>query len=1193
MAWLRKVRPSSSRRRCRAGLSTPVAWVGAIAASLITAPLLLAAETGETDPGVAGAMEFFEQNIRPILVRRCYECHGPESDEPEGNLRLDHRAGWAQGGDRGPAIVPGKPRQSLLIEAIDYEDPEFQMPPENKLPQREIDLLRRWVAIGAPDPRVLDQSPTKKRRFDLARRKAKHWSWRPIERPGLPSVEDTAWPLDGLDRFILARLDSAHLRPASDVERATWLRRLSFDLRGLPPTPDEVKAFLADQSPDAYKRIVDRFLADPAYAEHWAQYWLDLVRFAETKGHEQDFGIPEAWRYRDYVIRAIAANVPYDRFVMEHIAGDLMQPPRVDPLTHTNQSIQGTGFWHLGEATHSPVDIRGDEADRMANKIGVFGKAFLALTMGCTRCHDHKFDALTTADYYALCGFLQSSSYRLADVADPMAQHAAFHELTRLHGEYGPRLAAGYAELTEQRLRDLPDLLVKAVEQIPAVRSTSLEGNSPHVGDTAAETTAGAATDAKQRPLAEESESPAQRLAREIMSARDSPDHPLFPLAVAAMDYADHALAEGPTPAESFDVRPAIQSVLDQWSRREAETAANAIPSVDVMRKDGELNVAVSKRPFDPAKDLVADFSRFSAKNWITSGLRFGTAPATPGTLILSASAEHPIKRVVEQGAACGEVVSPKFSGFLRTPTFEIVGDTLWYRYRGQAKVFLAVDSHRTVFGPLHAVVKQRLNSPDRVAQFGHNVRDYLGHRVHVEFTPTGPFELYDIRFGESAPPLAFKANELLRDTLRSRAVHTLRELAESQTAAFRVVLNRMTSGLDQDERTGDVAVLMNWLLEHDAILPKPSGPPPDAERRFRDLARQYAAERKAAEARIPAPVFALALLDGSGENERIHIRGNHKHLADKPTPRRFLEALDGPAGMKIPRGSGRLQLARRLVDPANPLTARVMVNRVWSHLLGRGIVPTVDDFGAMGQPPTHPQLLDYLAVEFVEDGWNVNDLVRRIVLSRTYRMSSRSSPEADAVDPINAFYHRAAIHRLAAEAIRDSILAVSGELDRTTYGHSVPVHITEFMRNNRSPKGSGPRDSNGRRSIYIEVRRNHISHFLAAFDRPAPSTTIGRRNVSNSPAQPLILLNDPFVFNQAKKWAQHLLSDSGNDAQRALDSAFLAAFAREPTVDERQKINRFLAATIDRDTDDRQRLAAWTEVCHTLLNVKEFIFLN
>jgi mono/diheme cytochrome c family protein len=373
--------------------------------ALVLASLGVAGQARATDPA---QLEFFEKKIRPVLVENCYSCHS-RPKKPKANLLLDSRPGLLKGGDSGPAFVAGKPEESRLVRAIRYDDPELRMPPRKKLGEEQIADLTAWIKLGAPWPTEGRAAPVRagKDEFDLKER-SKFWSLQPLRTDLPPAVRQCEWLQSPIDAFVLARLEAAGLPPAAPADKRALIRRVTCDLTGLPPTPAEIDAFLADNDPDAYERIVDRLLASPAYGERWARHWLDLVRYAETCGHEFDFDLPDAYRYRDYVIRAFNADLPYDQFVMEHVAGDLLPRPRRHPVDSCNESIIATGFWFLGEAKHSPVDVRADEADRIDNQIDVFSKAFLGLTVACARCHDHKFDAVSTRDYYALCGYLQS-----------------------------------------------------------------------------------------------------------------------------------------------------------------------------------------------------------------------------------------------------------------------------------------------------------------------------------------------------------------------------------------------------------------------------------------------------------------------------------------------------------------------------------------------------------------------------------------------------------------------------------------------------------------------------------------------------------------------------------------------------------------------------------------------------------------
>ncbi len=440
-------------------------------------------------------IEFFEKEIRPLLVERCHKCHA--ADKQQGHLRLDSRDALLQGGDTGPAITLEQPDDSELVRAIRYGDDGYQMPPDGKLSPDDIDRLTRWVEMGAPWSLTEPPETTSTdvpQTFDLAER-AKHWSFQPLHCPDLPSVINSEWCRTPIDRFLLAKLEEQGIAPASEADRSTWLRRISLDVIGLPPTTDELASFLADDSPLACETVIDRLLASPHFGERWGRHWLDLVRYAESRGHEFDYDIANPWHYRDYVIRAINDDVPYDQFVVEHVAGDLLTSEprpsgrgqeggpvqeftisqagsgadfllRLHPDTGGNESILATGFWFLGEWVHSPVDIRQDEADRFENMIDVYSKTFLGLTVACARCHDHKFDPITQKDFYALQGYLQSSSYRQVRFETMEHNRVIAGQLAELERNAAEAIFSKIAEIAEPVVDELDEYLVAARELI-------------------------------------------------------------------------------------------------------------------------------------------------------------------------------------------------------------------------------------------------------------------------------------------------------------------------------------------------------------------------------------------------------------------------------------------------------------------------------------------------------------------------------------------------------------------------------------------------------------------------------------------------------------------------------------------------------------------------------------------------------
>jgi hypothetical protein len=1039
--------------------------------------------------------EFFEKQVRPILVARCLECHGGQTGKNKGGLRLDSRSSALKGGDTGPAVVPGKLKESLLIDAINYGE-LYQMPPKGRLPAEEVATLTKWVEQGAPWPGVQESGVRGQESvgaFDLAKRKAEHWCWQPIKDFAQPAVKDQAWPRDAIDRFILSKLEEKQIRPTAEADARTVIRRVYFDLIGLPPSPTEVERFVAGV--DSYEAVVDRLLASPRFGERWARHWLDLVRYAESRGHEFDYTIPNAFEYRDYVIRALNADVPYDQFVTEHIAGDLLPQPRLNVAEGFNESIIGTGFWFLGEWCHSPVDIRKDECDRIDNMLDVFSKTFLGVTVACARCHDHKFDAISQRDYYSLAGYLQSSSYRLTRFGQANNDQRIAAELAELEAKYRPKIAA---EVTKT-LRGKAGELAKKL-------ATTWEHNKDNLGV----------------------------LELDLRGAR------------TIVDYAN--LADG---------------------------------------------------------------------QWMADGPTFGAAPVQAGQLLLTGDTESPLE-IATYSAARRDWTWPEFkpadggdndpgrlNGWMRagrtlkTPTFTLQSGVVHYLIEGVGHVYAAVDSHAMINGPLHAeLLKETGGTSDLPMRWiTHDLSRYAGHRVHLEFSPKEDedFRLLMVVEGSERPaPPQNRPNRLMEGTLAAggneAAASPLRELISS-------TLKGLSAGrITDDALPLDRAVVANWLITQSGLLDLNSGDLPF-------LLKQFAADREALLKAIRSKSrLCIAMWDGTPVDEHLLIRGNHKTVGAL-APRGMPEAIQG-SGSKYQEagGSGRLDLAKGLVDQSNPLVSRVIVNRVWQHLMGRGIVPSVDNFGVLGQPPTHPELLDYLASEFVRDGWSIKRLARRIVLSSTYRQGSeiRSQESGDRgqqVDPQNLLFHRQNLKRLEGEAIRDAMLAVSGRLDTAMYGPSVPVYLTPFMQGRGRPKDSGPLEGNGRRSIYTAVRRNFLSPMMVAFDTPAPFTTIGRRNSSNVPAQALILMNDPFVAEQASHWADKTFASELHSAEDRIRGMYRAAFCREPSAPEidsaigflRQQAHEYKVVTDKVLIDSR----AWADLAHVLLNVKEFVLVN
>ena len=439
--------------------------LGFFASALALATALLFPYSHVEVAGNPQQEEFFEKKIRPVLVEKCYLCHSASSKPPMGGLRLDARDSLLKGGDRGPAIVPGDPEKSLLIQAISYRHLDLKMPPNGKLPDEQIADLIDWIKMGAPDPRTAAAVPAteaERKGIDLEEGR-KFWAFKPIQNPPLPTVKQSDWPSSPIDRFILAKLEEKGLKPAPPADKRTWIRRVTFDLIGLPPAPEEIDTFLSDDSAGAYEKVVDRLLASPHYGERWGRHWLDLMRFAETNGHEFDNDKLDAWRYRDYVIRAFNDDVPYDQFVREHIAGDLIAEKRISSDGSYWESPLGTNFYWFGEVLNSATDSVKSRADQVDNQIDVLSKAFLGLTVACARCHDHKFDPIPTSDYYALAGMMHSTDVTEA-VVDAPARSRQIASLRRKISDANDQIREMIRPAQARLAERMKDYLVAAAE---------------------------------------------------------------------------------------------------------------------------------------------------------------------------------------------------------------------------------------------------------------------------------------------------------------------------------------------------------------------------------------------------------------------------------------------------------------------------------------------------------------------------------------------------------------------------------------------------------------------------------------------------------------------------------------------------------------------------------------------------------
>ena len=790
--------------------------------------------------------QFFERRIRPLLLARCGACH--DGEKAMSGLRLNSRSGLLQGGGRGPAIVPGRPDASLLIAVVRHADGVPKMPPTGRLTNTEIGMLERWVEAGAfwpPAGPPGSKAKSKGRNNPvhpsslILHPSAEHWAFRPMRPVAVPSRKNRAWVRTPIDAFILQKLEARGLRPAPPADRRTLIRRVTFDMTGLPPTPEEIEAFVNDRSPDAWPKVVERLLASPHYGERWGRHWLDVARYADSNGLDENVAHGNAWRYRDYVVRAFNADRPFDQFVLEQIAGDLL--PALDTPTRHERLI-ATGYLALGPKVLAEVDKKKLEMDIVDEQIDTIGRTFMGMTLGCARCHDHKFDPISTQDYYALAGIFKSTR-----TMESLVTLARWHE-------------------------------------------------------------------------------------HSLTSERDQAE---------------------------------LAAFQDRIKARKAEIAALVARGTDALKAA------------DPAKEVPTD--------------------------------------------------------------------------------------------------------PERA-------------------------------FPEST----------------------------------RAELKRLRDDLARIEKEG------------------------------------------------PNVPMAMGVTEGVVADVPVHIRGSHLTLGDV-VPRRFPTVLasQGPARLE-PSGSGRLDLARWLVSRQHPLTARVLVNRVWRWHFGRGIVATPDNFGLRGEAPSHPELLDWLALELVKEKWSLKAIHRTILRSNVYQMSSGHDARAARADPENELMWRAPVRRLEAEEIRDALLAISGRLDRTIGGSLLHVKNREFFFDHTSKDTTNY--VSPRRSIYLPVVRNHLYDVFQLFDFGDGAVPEGNRASTTVAPQALFMLNSSMVTESAASLAGRLMEHQPSDDSGRIRELYLRALGRPATIQETERAARLLGRLSGAAGDPdplKRRLKAWAWLCHTVLGTNEFLFVR
>ena len=1034
-------------------------------------------------------LEFFEKKIRPVLVEHCYECHSGESKTLQGGLSLETAQGLAQGGDSGPALIRQKSDQSLIIQALRYES--TQMPPRGKLPDQVIADFVQWVDSGAADPRIGDSAPIKKSiDFEQARL---FWSFVSPKNTDLPVTKRSGWIESSIDHFTLAAMEARQLLPVSKAGKRELIRRASFDLTGLPPTPQEVDAFLADESTNAFAKLIDRLLDSPAYGERWGRYWLDVARYSEDQAHT--FSVQpntHGYRYRDWVIEAFNSDMPFDLFVKYQIAADLMPIDETERL----RNLPALGYFGLGAQYYKNTDAAKAAADELDDRIDTLTRGFLGLTVSCARCHDHKFDPIPQQDYYSLAGVFHSSRLHNAPlVPSPEVDryNAAQQKIKQLDEAIQQTIAREGPKLREARISEVKQYLMATRDfQLAKASDSSL----------------------KLPAFAKKNELEASTLKRWIdflKSKEASPPLPLKPwfnaialqsdqpsdqqseaAAVAFAEYIQLLLRQRDGLLSSEEQSKLTQNAPTGNARYISPMVTRSSPtaSIDVeIQGAKELFLVVNDGGNGPSCDhadwLEPKLITASGEIDLTER-KWETVTATYGSVNLDKNVNGQALRVAGKSYAKG--IGTHSTSVLR---FELPDD---------AKRFVAV-------GGLDN------SGADQGGDCGNNAR--VQFRVYTE-SPT------DIQVGQS---------DLLAEIIGEKGLFAieLKDIEAKLPEEFRQTISVQRSELESLRR------------ESPEIYP-----------------------------------MAHVIAEANPSDLQVMVRGNPANRGEL-APRRFLRILSNQTPRAFTQGSGRLELANAIASSENPLTARVMVNRIWQHHFGRGLVGTPDNFGKLGEPPTHPELLEYLTVKFVEQGWSIKSLHREIMLSATYQLSSDRNDSNQQIDADNRYLWRMTRRRLDVEAWRDALLATSGRLDGKLQGPSTNLADA----------------SNNRRTVYAFISRHELDNMLRLFDFPDANITASVRAETTVPQQQLFVLNSPFMIEQSKAFAARVLIESTDGLEGRIQHAYRLAFGRTASPGELRVGLEYLQAIDAPEQKELNKLDRWERYAQALLASNEFLYID
>ena len=1054
------------RNRDRPAVATPamsmMSMIPLVSVALSIGPL--GSEVSAQHEDMVRRSAFFESEAWPIIERECLPCHSADG-RPKGGLRLDHRPGMIQGGDRGPAFDEAHPESSLLLRMISWEDEDYRMPPKGRLSDDDIAILNEWVLEGATWADGIGADPADADAETDIPVGGGWWAWQPLVRPQVPAVDGGSWVRNPVDAFVLAGLEASDLSPAPEADRHTLVRRVALDLTGLPPTPAEIAAFIDDDAPDAYERMVDRFLESPQHGVKWARHWLDAVRYADTDGYERDRTKPEAWRYRDWVVGAINEDLPWNRFLVEQLAGDELPDRDLSTLT-------ATGFYRLGIWDDEPTDVELAKNDDLDSIIDVVSRGMMGMSVACARCHEHKRDPILQGDYYRLAAIFRD----LAPYKERMGNAIDANNVTRqvpLH--FGAEGEAAFAESRDRYEADFANTF--AALEAHAASVPASDGPDPIDAGLVAHYPM---DDSKQGVLRDSTGNhPGRivdaRLGREGRSG-----------AALGFDGGDDRAKIPNSANESFTV--------SFWLRTTAQARGSASDPRWFLGSgliDGEVS------------GIVNDF---------------GIAMVGPG--IIAAGVGRP-ETFVNSG--------PGFNDG-RWHHVALTRDTSTRRVALYVDG-IEVDADRGGAQALDAIAELTVG---RAHPGGGGFTGTLDE-IRIHDRPLASEEITGLALG-------VRLDDAMVESIRS------------------------TSG---PEAATEFARLRDELLDLE---------PPRTDSLLILCARS----------RGPVPPQTNILIRGDA-----HSPGR---LVSPGVPKVLGGADFTPAPPAHGESSGlRLAFAEWLVEEDNRVTWRVAANRLWQHLFGRGLVRSSDDFGFLGTRPTHPRLLDWLATEFSRRDLSRRAMTRLLLTSSTYRQSSRFDPVAFERDPLNDLLWRFDLRRLTAEEVRDSILAVSGNLNPELGGEGVypplPRAVLETASRPNAAWGSATPEQAGRRSLYVFLKRSLRHPLLEGFDQPDTDRACSVRFATTVPTQSLMMMNSDFIDRQASRFASRLIEARPEGLEARIRHGLELVLCRPPETTEIDEMLELHAELLE--IEELPEAEAFDALCVIMLNLNEFLHVG